>query len=227
MIKKIAITLAILGLTLGVNAQYKTIKLGLRAGANLGWVRSSTDGYESQGMRAGYSWGFVSEFYFMENYAVQTGFNIQSLRGKLEYPAIIGNESGYLLRKYKLSYIQIPVTVKMKANLTDLFTFYGRVGFGAGFNIDGKARDIFTPDTGGAYAETEQNIQDEINLFRGSLILGLGGEYAIKGSTSLFVDIALDNGFIDILTGKENERDPELDHKAINSCLELSVGVIF
>lgn len=230
MFKRIVFLVLIVFILVGrADAQYKTVLLGLRGGFNMGWLKSPDSDYQNKGLTPGLSWGFVSEFYFMENYAVLTGFNIQYLKGRLEYPYLqqVNPDSavtGILQRKYKLNYIQIPVCIKMKAGLSDKINFFGKVGFGAGFRIDAKASDTFTYDQ--HTSESESDIKKDISFFRGSLILGLGVEYVIKGSTAVIMGLNYDNGFIDVLKGS-NPAFPGMEEKANLNFLELDIGIVF
>jgi len=230
MMKRLILASILLVLTLHASSQYKPVILGLRGGFNLGWMKSGEDLYENKGMTPGLSWGFVSEFYFMENYAVQTGFNIQYLKGRLEYPyrRMIDADSsaiGYLNRKYKINYLQIPVTIKMKANLSEKFNFFGKVGIGTAFRLDAKAEDVFTYGDG-EKIEENNNIKEDIALMRAPLILGLGAEYIIKGSTAVIMEFTFDNGFVDVLKGK-NPAMPEENEQANLSFMEFGIGIVF
>ena len=230
MLKKIILAAVLTVIVLQASSQYKPVILGLRGGFNLGWMKSGEDNYENKGMTPGISWGFISEFYFMENYAVQTGFNIQYLKGRLEYPyrRMIDADSsaiGYLDRKYKLNYLQIPVVIKMKTNLSEKINFFGKVGMGTAFRLDAKAEDVFTYGDGEKIKENK-NIKEDISLMRISLILGFGAEYIIKGSTAVIMEFTFDNGFVDVLTGK-NPAMPDQNEQANLSFMELGIGIVF
>ena len=72
--------------------------------------------------------------------------------------------------------------------------------------------------------EENENIQDDINLFRAALIVGAGAEYNFSGNTSLLFGITYNNGFTNIANF-----DVDVDKKAklLNNYLELTVGVFF
>jgi hypothetical protein len=227
--KKILLFLFGLILASQIQAQYKPFIFGLRMGGNMGWIKPDTEGYDSEGISAGFSWGFISEFYLVENYAIGTGFNVNFNGGKLEYPwpMKIGNDvsatEGVMHRNYRLKYIQIPLFLKMKTELTEKITAFGKIGLGTAFCLNAKADDEFNYE-GGVISVSKKDINDDIALMRESLIIGGGIEYKIKGSTAVIIDITYDNGFNNLLTGENPLTDTP---KAVHNFLELGVGIVF
>lgn len=230
--KKILPVLLIILFAQAANAQYKPVLFGLRVGTNLGWLKPNTDEYSSQGVRPGFSWGFISEFYFMENYAILTGFNMSFNGGKMNYPALMDVPSGdtvmtvmgQMQRQYNLKYLQIPLCLKMKASLNEKLTIFGKIGLGTSFNLGAKAKGDFVYQ-GGKVTESKKNINDEIALIRESLIVGGGVELKIKGSTAVIIDLTYDNAFNNILTGD----NPAVNGKpkAVHNYVELGAGIVF
>jgi len=218
-------------------SQTKPFRFGLKLAPNLGWVSPDSEDYERDGTVPGFSWGFISDFTITENYFVGTGFNVNYLNGKVNYPFNMDiveegdttNYNGTLSRKYNLRYIELPVTLKMKTNKFNEFQFYGQIGFSLGFNVKAKAKDDFTYQVDGGEYESESDereISDELTLLKGALVLGGGLEYYIDESTSILVGITFSNGLSNILKG-ENTVDPSIKQKASPSYIELTLGVIF
>jgi hypothetical protein len=216
-----------------IQAQYKPIIMGLRAGMNLGWVKPNVEDYKSEGIKPGFTWGFISEFYLMENYAISTGFNVNFNGGKMEYPwqeeIITGSDTsnvvGQMHRTYKLKYIQIPLCLKMKTKINDKITAFGKLGIGTAFSIGARANDEFIYE-GGTETADKKDINDEISLMRESLIVGGGIEMKFKESesTALIIDITYDNAFNNLLTGDNPLTDTP---KAKHNFVELGVGIVF
>jgi hypothetical protein len=214
-------------------AQYKPVLFGMRVGANLGWVKPDVENYSSEGVVAGFTWGFIGEFFIMENYAILTGFNVNFNGGKMEYPSVmdivIGDStetvSGQLHRKYNLKYIQIPLCLKMQTALSEKITIFAKIGLGTSFRLSAKGTDDFVYE-GGEVSYSKKNIDDEIALMRESLIVGGGIELKIKGSTALIIDLTYDNAFNNMLTG-DNPATPDTKPKAIHNFVELGAGIVF
>ena len=65
----------------------------------------------------------------------------------------------------------------------------------------------------------KENMQDDIALYKASLIVGAGAEYNFSGSTSIMFGLTYNNGFMNIL---------DIDgFKAKQHYVELSLGVFF
>jgi hypothetical protein len=228
--KRLLPILILMVLSTSIHAQYKPVLFGLRVGGNLGWMKADADGYSGEGVVPGFSWGFMGEFFLMENYAILTGFNMNFNGGELKYPSYsdINNDdildSGMLTRRYSLKYIQIPLCLKMQTNISEKMRIFGKIGIGTAFLLDGKAKDDFVYD-GGTLNDDKKDINDEITLMRESLIVGGGVEFILKGSTALVVDLTYDNGFNNILL--EGNPPSNVTPRAFHNYVELGVGILF
>ncbi len=206
--------------------QHKPFLFGFKIAPNIGWMKPDHKDYINEGSEVNFSWGFVTEFFLMENYAIATGFNVVYITGKLGYPDSLDNHQGTMIRKYRTQYIEIPLLLKMKTRDFKGFKFYGQIGLGTGFLIGAKADDIFKADGINPVKDDGNNIKDEMKSNRLSLILGAGFEYGLGGSTALTFGINFNNGFTDILKDY-NKVYPEIGHAARINFVELSFGIIF
>ena len=89
-----------------------------------------------------------------------------------------------------------------------------------------KADDEFTADNGETLTDDNVDIYDDITFMRESLILGAGIEFNLGGSTNLMAGITFNNGFMDILKGK-NAYDPTINNNAKANYLAFEVGIVF
>ena len=210
-------------------AQHKSVLLGFKIAPNLGWMYPDTKHYSYQGTRAGFSFGFVSDFALTDNYFFSTGFNMNYLNGKLRLPhfEMSGNDSikGNIDRIYNLHYIEIPLMFKMKTNEFGKFRFFAEIGFGTSFRIKAKAKDTFNAENKAVIKENS-DITKETRLMKESLLVGIGTEYMIDKSTFIFMGINFSNGLTNVLKGT-NALYPDIEPKAMNHYLELNLGVIF
>jgi hypothetical protein len=175
----------------------------------------------------------LADITLTENYFVKTGFSIDYLNGKLSYPDQLLIEdvppiytSGTLQRKYNLRYFEIPVTMKMRTNQFGKMAFYGEIGFGTSFNLKAKSEDEFFPEDGSPSNQSENDIKDEINLIKGSMIVGAGLEYFIDESTSIVSSLTFNNGLTNILKG-ENSIDQGIKQRATLYYFQLNIGIMF
>jgi hypothetical protein len=216
--------------TSAIKAQYKPIVFGVKFAPNLGWMKSDLSTYETEGVKPGYSWGFFGDFFIMENYAIETGFNVQNFSGALKYPHAVTFEGdttptfGTLNRSYKFRYIEVPLIFKMHLSASEKSKFFGKIGLGTGFRLKARAEDEFVYE--GGTETNEDDISNEIKQVRNSLIIGAGYQFAFQGTTSLLVEFIYNDGFVDVLKGS-NTADPTIDHMASNRFIELGVGIIF
>ena len=213
--------------TYAANAQFPPYYFGLKAAPQLSWVRPNTDNYTSEGVKMGFAWGFIAEFNFTENHAIATGFNMQFNGGKLKFPAIqiSGTDTleGDMSRDYALKYIEVPLTLKMRTNPINNMRYFGRIGLGTAFKIGSKSTDVFSEDQ---TSSGEKTNYEDIAFIRESLIVGMGAEYQPEGGPTMGVELSFNNGFTNLLTGK-NTADPSVSEKANLNLFELAFSVLF
>lgn len=222
---KIIFVLALLSVTYAANAQFPPYYFGLKAAPQISWMKPNIDNYESDGVKAGFGWGFIAEFNFTENHCIATGFNMLFNGGKLKFPAVQDGDTGVMMRDYFLKYIEVPLTLKMRTNSMNGFRYFGRIGLGTAFKIGSKKIDEFTNSDGQIITSSKVNY-DNVTFARESLIVGIGGEYEVKDGPKLGVEITFNNGFTNILNGK-NTLDPSINEKANPSFMELAFSVLF
>jgi hypothetical protein len=206
-------------------AQYKSVIMGVKVAPNIGWLKVDQERYSSEGAVPGISWGLIADFYFAENYALSSGFNVSFHNGKISYPDIQSGTSGVLNRNYRLKYIDIPVLIKMKTNDIGNFRFFGLIGVQPGVRIGSRAKDSFSAGPTVTYTKDWHNIDSQTKLFRLSMVIGAGVEYPIDNSTAIVAGVNFINGFSDVLKNK-NAVTSE-GHKALPNAFELSLGVVF
>jgi len=194
------------------------LRLGVSVDPQVSWMKTDVKTVGANGGRLGVNFGLVVEKYFAANYAFATGISISSSGGKLlyktsgkfnfkdttlSYPANTGIT-------YKLQYLTIPFSVKLKTNRIGYLSYYAVLGLTAQINIKANAdvRDISDDDIG-----------EDINLFNLGYHFGGGVEYALGGNTSLFAGIIYTNGFSDI-TSSSN------DKVTLNN-FALKLGIMF
>lgn len=215
--------------TTSAYSQHKPFVFGFKIAPNLGWFKANTDGYENVGTTPGFAWGFIAEFHLMEHYAIGTGFNVLYLNAKLNYPyrqiANGDTMTGVMEREYHLKYIEVPLVLKMETRVFGKFKFFGQIGLGTSFLIDAKADDVFVYGENTS-KEDKVNIYDDIRFIRESLILGVGAEFIIEGSTLVFAGVNFDNGFTNILKGN-NTVDPSISQRANANFIEFQIGMLF
>lgn len=205
-------------------------RLGLQGTPIMGWFKSETDNYNSRGMRMGIGYGFITEFLLADQYSFATGLNINYIGGKLSFP-IANNPTAaepytHNERTYRLQYLELPFTVKMKTREIGYNTYFARFGFGGGINLRAKANDKYFQEGGtSTLLEDDVDIKSTTPLFRASMIVGLGLERSLGGNTSLLGGINFNNGLTNVLKGKDFQDVRNLNARA--NYIEVTLGILF
>jgi hypothetical protein len=190
-----------------------------------------TKGYSSDGARMGVTIGFVSDFYFAENYAFSTGFNFQFINGALNYTDSLlleGNNklvNGDVFRKYNLLYLEIPMMIKMKTKSFGKISFFGQIGVGTGFRIKATVKEHFEPTSGGVPVDQQYDFNNGTTLIRESILVGIGCEYHIDESSRILLGISYSNSLNNVLTGV-NYKSNLIEKSQLNFA-ELNIGFLF
>jgi hypothetical protein len=208
------------------------IKMGLKIAPNIGWMTPGTKGYTSDGARFGGTIGFMSDFYFSENYAFSTGLNFQYINGSLNYhdSLQVAEQNSYVLRYgeitslYKIMYIEIPLMIKMSTKTFGKMSYFGQIGLGTGFRLNANKKDDFQP-TVGEPQELSYEYNGGTTLIRESVLIGLGAEYHLDESSRVLFGISYSNSLNNVLTGT-NYSTNEVEKSHLNY-VELNIGFIF
>jgi hypothetical protein len=174
---------------------FKGFKLGLAAHPTFGYIKSDITNVESDGLRAGFTYGLLGDFFFAQNYAFSTGLKLTTINGQTKSTAATNNGEQQI---YKIQYLEIPAKIKLYTGENDDLRFFGEFGLGNGFNVRAK-QDI----KGGSGTTTTENadIYKSTSFYRASLIIGGGVEFGLGEKTKLATGLIFDNGFTDIKSG--------------------------
>ncbi|MBL4624754.1 MAG: PorT family protein [Flavobacteriales bacterium] len=191
-----------------IGQDVKKVAIGLYGSGNVSWLKPDVDGkyvYDRKGVGLGYGAGVAFDFalFGSKNYSFVAGVGVLYHSGKLTYPDVYTPTSGLHIAgtttsNYKLSYIDIPVLLKLKTNEIGYLTYYIEVGSSIGVKYKARADWQGTYDNG-IYQESaneeDADVTKETNLFRFPLVVGAGIEYNLSGNTSLVVGLVYNNGF--------------------------------
>ncbi|MGY4383748.1 hypothetical protein ACVWYN_000767 [Pedobacter sp. UYP24] len=183
------------------SSPYYGFRLGLTAYPTIGWVKPEIG--KSDGVALGFSYGLMADFNFTQNYSFATGITITTINGKSkEIFTTMGNggtpaQTEYGL-KYKLQYVEIPLTLKLKTVKINNTRYYGQFGLSNGINIGAKQD---TEVTGNSISK-DVKISDNIKFYRAGLIIGAGAEFDISANSSITTGLTFNNGFTDITSDK-------------------------
>ena len=192
MISKALVLLTILGLSYSADAQ--GIKLGGRAGINLGNVDFSGDGLTIEtDSKVGLAIAFLADIGITENFSVQPELHFLQKGYKVEF----GGEEG----KATLNYIEIPVNAKYSFGEPESVGGFVMAGPSIGFGTNYKAEIDGEEEESGSF--------DEGGLKATEFSLNLGGGVTIPAAPgTVVIDVRYLLGLSDI-----DDEDDELEVK--------------
>ena len=213
----------LVSVTRGQSADAPKMHFGMKIQPALAWLRSDTKGLESNGSEFRFTYGFISEFKFAERYYFATGVDVSNRGGSTRITYSDTAMSVVSDANWKLRYIEIPLTLKLKTNEIGYLSYYLQFGLAPGFNIRSVADVTTTTQLTGGGTQTASDekvdVSDDVNFFNLSLVIGLGAEYRFSGTTSLVGGITFSNGFLDAASSN--------DVKLNTNYLGLTVGILF
>lgn len=209
------ILILIIGLFLPVftKAQDQKFHFGFKITPSLAWIKPDQKGIEREGYRLGFAYGVQTEFRLSDNYTFATGAQMAYRGGNLKVDGgkdSLGNNLPDSKFTFRIQYVEIPLTIKMKTNQFNKIRYYGQFGFSPGMRI----RAFMDTDV-----EDKIDAKDETNFLNVNMIIAAGLEYEISGSTVAFGGIEFNNGFVDIIDGDNG--------KGFANYLGLNIGILF
>lgn len=189
-------------------------RLGLKGSGLVGWIKPDVEGVDVEKFRFGYNYGAICEYLLNDRYVLSSGIDITQKGGGIED----SRKDTLIKETYKLQYMELPLTLKMKTNEINYMTYFGRFGLSTNFNLKAR-KDVSSIFTGITQTESDRDAKNDIRTIGASMIIGIGAEYAIGEKTSVICDLLLNKGFTNI--AKSNGL------KMNNSYVALNLGVIF
>ncbi|MBU6325466.1 MAG: outer membrane beta-barrel protein [Bacteroidetes bacterium] len=201
--------------------QPKKFRMGFKASPNFSWMHGLSDEVKSDGAGIGFSYGLMAENNFTDNYAIAAEVLVSSMGISMAhqdtliyYQNGLGQRYSEVSFDYKLQYVQLPVSLKLKTNEIGKFVWYGQFGFAPSFLINNSVRTLSNPVfVGKKYSPNSTDndfngqggkgvFKDDVSVLRFSMIIGAGIEYRISGNTMLNIGLRFDNGLNDFLRDK-------------------------
>jgi len=260
--------------------EQKTFRFGLKISPTPTWLRSNELNYiKNDGVKLGFGFGLQTEFAINSTASFVTGLGGDFLGGKQTYLKgqgyVLTKDNEYTeskntnfkndntaatdikfyeinSRTTKISYVTIPVMLKLMTKDISHFKYFGM--FGGNIAVQTKFR-VTDEITELRYNKTtsyyEENGKSNITEMRpdGDLIpvniglnAGIGAEYNLSGSTSVFLSLNYLRGFInqyqntsEIMVDqiKENlNNNPKTTPKsskqsALSDGIQLNIGILF
>ena len=229
----------------------RKVRFGLHFSPNISWLKATSDGYDGNGNKLGFSYGLSVEYFLNKNTLISSGIDLLYAGGDVKYKGVTvelpQNYPADVEQAYNIRYIELPITLKLRTNEIGYFTYFGKFGVKTGFNYransnaDFTYKDVSTPKTL-THSASSNNAKPDINFMNMCLVVGIGAEYSISGNTSLMLGLTFNNGFINQFDKKENlldasgnavvdnDGDPVYTDKGASANLNyvaLNIGIYF
>lgn len=221
---------------------FAQIKMGLKVAPQLNWSVVDNKTTSTFGTRLNVSYGLMMDYYFTDNYAIGAEVLVQTLGANLTLPA---NQYTSLTFKstnqtytsvselkydYQLTYIHIPILLKMRTKSMGSTRIYGEFGTSASFLTKAKANlehaqfsvsniNVNDPDKSDEYVLAPNNYQDDVANLMLSLIFGAGIQYNAFGNSLLIAGVRYDSRY-------SNLYDESSWRTKVNG-LALNMGLLF
>lgn len=233
----------------------KNFRFGLKFAPSFNWMRPDDKKTDGAGTVAGIKYGLITEFRLNSVASFATGIEGSHLGGKLTYTdsafymvhddAFLALEDtagktgiqSYLLsdRTFRMTYVTIPLTLKLKTKDIGGMTYFGMFGGDLNFRAGAKATDTkktnLVVPSGSAFDATKVENSKDMNIFAVNLNVGAGLEYNLSGTTSLMGSIGYNRGFLsNTKTDSEYLLKPNYTayrQKAFLDGIVITLGVLF
>lgn len=244
-------TLALAGGSLAAQSttDFSKFRFGLNLSPSLSWINTDDSRIAGNGTALGLKLATQAEFFFAENYAIETGigfhFNMggtllsdyggqfftRSLPAGGSQPFNNPNAptAGGVSLDYAIQYLEIPLGLRLHTRDFGYLRYYVQAPlfvFGIRTNAMGKISGGGVP--GG---EDDLNIKSEVRPFAMSWGFGGGAEYEVGGGTRLVGGLQFQRLFTDVTKDKDytysGRTNSSKDPKASINSLTLRLGVLF
>lgn len=208
-----------LGLSYNANAQDQRFRIGMKLSGNMSWISPATKNIDRIGTSTGYSYGLMGDYNFQKYYALSAEILFTDIAGsvlhtdRLAYSDSAAGVTSHsnVQYDYRMSYIQIPISVKFKTKEFGYWTYWAQFGTAPSFltsaraDISGKTVPFDDPTDIRVNKSANDdfhydNFDDKVFVLRMPLIIGAGVEYSLAGNTALYAGLRMDQDFIDMFT---------------------------
>lgn len=222
--KKLSIFIAVFSILSVATAQEK-FSGGIYLSPEISWFKPDNKQVKSEKSRLSFGFGITSDIALTNAFSLNLGLGFFNAGGSLKYldslPKIQAVDSVYTnipansIIKYKLQYIELPISIKGKTKEIGYISYF--LKFGVSPLLRYKSRADITVDS-------NDDVKNEVRAVAFAYHIGAGITYSLKGNTKLLFEGVFRNGLSDIEKIK-NYRNK--DYKNILNVIEIRAGIVF
>lgn len=180
----------------------RKVRFGFKLDPGVAIMRPQDNGIERNSGKLNLAYGIMADFFLdrEERYSFGTGFEVVHTGSTLKYDQGIGlNKFNDYTTEYdmRLQYLQVPLTLKLKADTRDDIGIWGQ--FGTYFAAPIKARANVISNN---KEYTKENVMTDMHRLNMGLLLAAGVEYPLTETLSGIVGFGYQGGFTDLTRNK-------------------------
>lgn len=215
--KKTLLTIAfVIVMTISASAQFKPFQFGLKVEPGVNWSKLNSEHLYDSKTSLNFNWGFVGNYYFVENYGFSTGFNVRFMSGEYSFDHTTTTTTK-IRRTIKNQYLEIPIGLIMRTEKMGDIRIIGNIGYGLGFLLNSKERNYDENDN-----EKSLDKSSSYSSVRHALIVKLGIEYYVSRSSCITAALVFNNNIANIYSSKDDYK-----HDVLLNNLGLEIGFMF
>ncbi|UYQ93219.1 PorT family protein [Chitinophaga horti] len=200
----------------------RKVRFGFKLDPGVAVMKSQDNGIERNSGKFHLNYGIMADFFLdkEERYAVGTGFQVTHTGSVLQYDQGIGlNEYNDYPTEYdlRLQYLEVPLTLKLKAATRDDIGIWGQFGTYFAAPIRARANVISNQKE-----FRKENVLNEMHRLNMGLLLAAGVEYPLTETLSGIVGFGYQGGFTDLTRNKKWN-----DGKVNLNSFSLRLGLYF
>lgn len=216
--------------TANAQSDVPAVRVGITASPAISWFKGADKNVSSGKIRMGLEYGLLLDINLSKNnanYVIETGVTGILMGGNASYDSLVVNQNPQVFApngvnaRYKMQYVNIPISLKLKTNEIGYITYYGQLGFVPGFKVAGRVDSDYLGYENEKLGKDNETIFNA-PLFALGLTVGGGIEYALNDRTALVVGLNFVNNFTNGIKIKTEDKD-----KQAFKYLLLRVGILF
>lgn len=220
---------------------FSKFKFGIHISPSISYMGTDDGRIDGDGTNLGLKLATQAEFFFAENYAIETGIGFHFNAGgtllsqyggnfftSSEVPTALQTLGPQAVLKYNIQYVEIPLALKLRTREFGYLTYYLEAPI---FTL-GIRSNVRATLQGGGQSDIAEDLDASKEVTPLAISWGFGGgaEYSISESTRFFAGLQYQNIFTDVTKDGDYtyiDRSRSDDPKAGLGAITLKLGVLF